>query len=61
VDRLTSAKDTYTIHIPVFQGVSAIVAYIIFRATIILTLHRYLSAVEHRHHNSIATTVDQLT
>ena len=27
----------------------------------ILTLHRYLSAIEHRQQNSIATTVDQLS
>jgi hypothetical protein len=61
VDRLTSAKDTYTIHSPVFQGVSTIVAFRIFRATAILTLHRYLSAVEHKKQNSTATSVDQLS
>ena len=48
VDRLTSAKDTCTIHSPAFQSVSTIVAYKIFRALVILTLHRYLSALEHR-------------
>jgi hypothetical protein len=61
VDRLTSAKDTCTIHIPVFQGVSVIVAFRIFRAATILTLHRYLSAVEHRQQNNIATTVDPMS
>ena len=60
VDRLIAAKDTCTIHSPVFQGVSSIVAYIIFRATTILTLYRHLSAVEHRQQNSSTTSLDQL-
>ena len=45
VGHLTTAEDTCTIHSPVFQGVSEIVAFRIFRAAAILTLYRNLSAV----------------
>ncbi len=36
-------------------------AFRIFRAAAILTLYRNLSAVEHRHQNNTATSVDQLS
>jgi len=61
VNRLTGAKDTCTTHSPVFQGVSTIVAFRIFRAAAIFTIYRHLSAVEHIQHNSSATSVDQLS
>ena len=61
VDRMTLAKETCTIHSPEFQGVSAIVAFRIFRASAILTLYRHLLAVKHRQHNITATSVDLLS
>ena len=58
-------KDTCTIHSTDFQGITAIVAFRLFRAAAILTLYRYLSSVENRKRkkeqkNSTATSVDQL-
>ena len=61
MNRLTAAKDTCTIHSPVFQGVSGIVAFKIFRAAAILTLYRHLFAVEHGQQNNATTSVDQLS
>jgi hypothetical protein len=61
VDRLTSAKDTCTIHSPAFQGVTIIVAFRIFRAAAILTLYRNLSVVEHKQQQKAVTSVDQLS
>ena len=36
-------------------------AFRIFRAAAILTVYRNLSAVDHKQHNSLATSVDQLS
>ena len=60
MDRLLLAKDTSTIHNTEFQGITAIVAFILFRAAAILTLYRHLSDVEHKQQNSTARSVDQL-
>jgi hypothetical protein len=61
VDRLTSAKDTCTIHSTDFQDISVVLAFRLFRATAILTLYRHLSAVEHMQQNITATSIDQLS
>ena len=61
VDRLLLAKDTCTIHCKEFRGLSAIVAFRLFRAAAILTLYRHLSAIEHTQQNCTATSVDQLS
>ena len=55
------AKDTCTIHNTEFQGISALVAFKLFRAAAILPLYRHFSAVEHKQQNSTATSVDQLS
>ena len=60
VDRLLPAKDTYLIHTTEFKGITAIVAFRLFRAAAILTLYRHLTTVEHRQQNSTVTSVDQL-
>ncbi len=61
MDRLTPANDTCTIHITDFQGITAVRAFRLFRAAVILTLHRHLSALEHRQQNNMATCIDQLS
>ena len=61
VDRLLPAKDTCKIYKKEFRGLNAIVAFRLFRAVAILTLYRYLSAVEHRKQNNTSTWVDQLS
>jgi hypothetical protein len=58
VDRLTPVNDTCTIHNTELQGINAILAFRLFRAAAILTLYRHLSAVEHRQHNNMATSID---
>ncbi len=61
VDRLLPAKDTCTIYNNEFQGLTAIVAFRLFRAAAILTIYRRLSVVEHMQQNSTATSIDQLS
>ena len=61
VDRMLPAKDTCTIYNKEFRGLSATVAFRIFRAVTIQTLHIYLDAVEHKQQNNNATSLDQLS
>jgi len=51
VDTPNNAKDTCTIHCYELQGLASSDAFNLFRATTIQTLHKYLTAVDHKYQN----------
>jgi len=48
VDKPIPSKDICTIHNNDFQDQTALSAYHLFKAAAILTMHKYLTAVEHK-------------
>ena len=61
VDKPNNTKDTCTIHCHEFQGLSASAAFNLFRAATIQPLHKHLTAVDHRHQNQTANSIDNLS
>ncbi len=61
VNKIHTAKDTCTIHSHDFQRLTTHAAYNLFRAATILTLHKHITAIEHKHQNQTATSLDKLS
>ena len=62
VDKTNNAKDTCIIHCHEFQGfLLAPAAFNLFREVAMHTLHKQLTAVEHKHQNQTAISLDNLS
>jgi len=61
VDKPNNVKDTCTIHCHEFQGLLVPVAFNLFRVATIHTLHKHLTAMEHKHQNQTAISLGSLS
>jgi hypothetical protein len=62
VDKPNNTNTTYcTIHSHQFQGLSMTDAFNLFRAAAIKTLHKHLTAVDHKHQKQRANSLDNIS
>jgi len=61
VNKPNLAKDRCYIHCHDFQSLTPSSAYNLFRAAAILTLHKHITTIEHKHQNRTATSLDKLS
>jgi hypothetical protein len=61
VNKPNTANDTCTIYNHDFQGLTPHSAYNLFRGAAILTLHKHITTIEHKHQNQTTTSLDKLS
>jgi hypothetical protein len=61
VNKINTAKDTCTIHSQDLQGSTTHAAYNLFRGATMLTMHKHITTIEHKHQNQTAKILDKLS